>query len=102
VIYTAQEDQFTGKLADSFIQKAMISGDLKEKDMELFKEGTATALTLGGSKCADVVIQGSPEWPDRVQEEVKPSRTKKVIKWDESWKEDVTPLLELYKSLTAS
>ena len=102
VIYTAQEDQFTGKLAPSFVQKAMIPGDIKEKDLELFKEGTATALTLGAAKCADVVIQGGPALPQRVEEEIKPSRTKKVIKWEESWKEDIVPLLELYKSLTAS
>lgn len=102
VIYTAQEDQFSGKLAPSFVQKAMIAGDIKEKDLELFKEGTATALTLGGAKCADVVIQGSPQLPEKVEEEIKPSRTKKVIKWEDSWKEDITPLLELYKSLTAS
>ena len=56
----------------------------------------------GGAKCADVVIEGSPDLPQRIQDDVKPSRTKKVIKWEESWKEDVTPLLELYKSLTAS
>jgi len=102
VLYTAQADQFEGKLAPSFVQKAMIAGDIKEKDLDIFKEGTATALTLGGAKCADVVIEGSPNLPQRVLDEVKPSRTKKVIKWEESWKEDVTPLLELYKSLTAS
>ena len=102
VIYTAQADQFKEKLPANFIQKAMISGDLKEKDMELFKEGTATALTLGGAKCADVVIQGGPKLPKRLDEEIKPSRTRKVVKWDESWKEDITPLFELYKSLTGS
>lgn len=102
VIYTLQQDQFPETLPPSFAQKAMISGDIKEKDMELFKEGTATALTLGGAKCADVVIEGAPELPARVMEEVKPSRTKRVVKWDESWKEDITPLLDLYKSLTGS
>jgi starch synthase len=104
VIYTAQQDLFPGALAPSFVQKALISGDIKEKDLDLFKEGTNTALTLGGSKCADVVIEGAPEsmLPARFMEEIKPSRTKKIMKWDESWKEDVTPLLELYKSLTGS
>ena len=104
VIYTLQPEQFQEKLPDNFVQKAMISGDIKEKDMELFKEGTSTALTLAGAKCADVVIEGAPpaELPARVMEEVKPSRTKKVIKWDESWKDDITPLLDLYKSLTGS
>ncbi len=102
IIYTLQEDQFTEQLPANFVQKAMISGDIKEKDMELFKEGTATALTLGGAKCADVVIEGAPALPQRVMDEVKPSRTKKVVKWEESWKEDITPLLDLYKSLTGA
>ena len=99
VVYTLQDDQFEGRLAPSFIQKALIAGDIKEKDLELFKDGTATALTIGGAKCADVVIEGAPDLPTRVTEEVKPSRNKKLIKWDESWKEDITPLLDLYKSL---
>jgi starch synthase len=104
VIYTLQPDQFPERLPENFAQKAMISGEIKEKDMELFREGTATALTLAGAKCADVVIEGAPQaqLPKRVLEEVKPSRTKKVIKWDERWKEDITPLLDLYKSLTGS
>jgi starch synthase len=80
----------------------MISNEIKDKDMECFKEGTATGLTLGAARCADVVIQGSPELDPRVMEDVKPGRYKKVIKWEDSWKEDITPLLELYKSLTAS
>lgn len=104
VIYTMQADQFSEKLPENFVQKAVISGEIKEKDMELFREGSATALTLGGAKCADVVIEGAPadQLPARVAEEVKPSRTKKLVKWEESWKEDITPLLDLYKSLTGS
>lgn len=102
VLYTLQANQFSEKLSDNFVQKAMISSDIKEKDMELFKERTSEGLTLAGAKCADVVIEGAPakKLPKRVQEEVKPSRTKKLIKWDDSWKEDITPLLDLYKSLT--
>jgi hypothetical protein len=38
----------------------------------------------------------------KVTDEIKPSRYKKVVKYEESWKEDVTPLLDLYKSLTES
>jgi starch synthase len=101
VIYTAQEPQFSEKLADNFVQKAMISSEIKEKDLEAFRGGTATDLTMGAAKCADVVIQGSPNLDKKVVEEIKPSRYKKVIKWEDSWKEDVTPLLDLYKSLTA-
>lgn len=102
VIYTAQNDQFSEKLADNFIQKAMISNEIKEKDLELYKGGTNTDLTIGASKCADVVIHGAPDLDKKIEDELKPSRYKKIVKWEDSWKEDVTPLLDLYKSLTAS
>lgn len=102
VIYTAQGDQFSETLPDSFIKKAIVNADVKEKDFDAYKDGTNLALTIGASKYADVVIQGEPNLPKALADEIKPSRYKKVIKYEESWKEDVTPLLELYKSLTDS
>lgn len=102
VIYTAQNDQFSETLPDSFIKKALVNADIKEKDFDAFKEGTNTALTIGAAKYADVVIMGEKDLSKKITDEIKPSRYKKVIKYEESWKEDVTPLLELYKSLTES
>ncbi len=102
VIYTAQDSQFSEKLNPNFIKKALISNEIKEKDMDAFKDGTNLALTLGASKCADVVIMGSEKPEKALVEEIKPSRYKKVVKYDEAWKEDVTQLLDLYKSLTES
>lgn len=102
VVYTAQPDQFKEKLGDSFIKKAAISSNIKEKDLELFKDGTNLSLTLGACKNADVVVHGDAKMDKAILDEVKPSRYKKVVKYDESWKDDVTPLLDLYKSLTES
>lgn len=102
VIYTAQEDQFTEKLNDNFIKKALISADIKEKDLEKFKDGTNLALTLGASKYADVVIHDSENPSNAMLEEIKPSRYKKVVKYEDAWKEDVSSLLDMYKSLTES
>ncbi|HXS36877.1 MAG TPA: glycogen/starch synthase [Flavipsychrobacter sp.] len=102
VIYTAQPDQFKETLNHNFIKKAIINNEIKEKDFENYKDGTNTALTLGGSKSADVVIYGSEKMDKKVVEEIKPSRYKKVVKYEDSWKEDITPLLDLYKSLTES
>jgi len=102
VIYTAQADQFKEKLSDNFVKKALINNEIKEKDFDIFKEGTNTALTLGASKCADVVIFGDNKIEKKIGDEVKPSRYKKVVKYEDSWKEDVAPLLELYKRLTES
>ncbi len=102
VIYTAQNSQFEEKLNPNFIKKALISNEIKEKDMDVYKDGTNLALTLGASKYADVVIMGSEDPEKALVEDIKPSRYKKVVKYDEAWKEDVTQLLDLYKSLTES
>lgn len=101
-VFTAQNDQFKEKLGDDFIRKALISNDIKEKDLEAFKAGTNTAITIGGAKSADVVVIGDDKLKKNIADEIKPSRYKKVVKYDEAWKEDVTELLELYKSLTES
>lgn len=101
-IYTAQANQFKEKLDEQFLKRALVGPDLKEKDLEFYKGGTNDALTFGASKCADVVIFGDDNPDKKLQEEIKTSRYKKVIKYDESWKEDITPLLDLYKSLTES
>ncbi|MBS1783225.1 MAG: glycogen/starch synthase [Bacteroidetes bacterium] len=102
VIFTAQNDQFSEKLSDDFIKKALVSADIKEKDLDTYKAGTNTALTLGASKSSDVVILGDQHLDQEIVEEIKPSRTKKVIKFEESWNDDITELFELYKSLTES
>ncbi len=101
-IFTAQNDQFKESLNESFLKKALLSADLKEKDMEFYKGATNAALTLGASKCADVVVFGNENPDAKLVDDIKPSRYKKVVKYEESWQEDVTPLLELYKSLTES
>ncbi len=102
VIYTAQENQFDETLNNNFIKKALISADIKEKDLDPFKNCNNAALTIGGGKSADVVVMGSDGVDAKVVSELKPSRTKKVIAYDPLWKEDVSPLLDLYKSLTES
>ncbi len=101
-VFTAQADQFKETLSDNFVKKALISTDIKEKDFELYKDGTNEGLTLGAAKNADVVIFGSEKTGKKTTAEIKSSRYKKVVKYDESWSEDVTPLLDLYKSLTES
>jgi starch synthase len=102
VIYTAQANQFKEKLNENFMRKAMISNDIKDKDLDPYREGTNAALTIGAGKSADVVIMGSDKMEKKITDELKPGRYKKVLKNEEGWKEDVTPLLELYKSLTES
>ncbi|MBC7554101.1 MAG: glycogen/starch synthase, partial [Taibaiella sp.] len=102
VIYTAQADQFSEVLNPNFTKKGIISAEIKDKDFDCYREGTNTALTIGAGKFADVVVYGSENISDKITEELKPARNKKIIPYDAGWLEDVTPLLELYKSLTES
>ncbi len=102
VVYTAQSDQFKEHLNPNFIKKALINNEIKDKDFDAYKEGTNSALTLGASKYADVVIHGDALNDKKLNDEIKPSRYKKVIKYEESWKDDVTQLVDLYKTLTES
>ena len=100
VIYTAQASQFTETLNANFEKKATISTDIKEKDFDVYRDGTNIALNLGGSKYADVVVIGSESLEEEITNEIKPNRYKKVLSYEQGWKEDITPLLDLYKSLT--
>ncbi|MEZ5016898.1 MAG: glycogen/starch synthase [Flavipsychrobacter sp.] len=102
VIYTAQSDQFTEKLGENFLQKAAISADIKDKDLEIFKDGTNEALTIGGAKHADVVIHGDADVEAQIKGDIKASRYKKVVQHNEAWKEDISTLFDLYQSLTES
>jgi len=102
VIYTAQADQFKEKLNPNFMKKAIISTDIKDKDMDPFKDCDNVALTIGAGKSADVIVFGSEAIDKKVTDELKPTKYKRVLQYEESWKEDVTPLLDLYKSLTES
>jgi len=102
VVYTAQANQFKEKLNPNFVKKALINNEIKEKDFEAFKEGTNAALTIGAGKYADVVVFGDNKTDKKVNDEIKPGRYKKVLKYEEAWKEDITQLLDLYKTLTES
>jgi starch synthase len=102
VIYTAQTTQFTETLNANFVKKATISVDIKEKDLDPFKDGTNSAITTGAAKYADVVVVGSEEVDEATMQGLSQIKNKPVIQYDAGWKEDVTSLLELYKSLTES
>jgi len=101
-IFTVQNDQFEESLNATFNKKALVNTDMKDKDFELYAPGTNEALTLGAMKYADVLVAGQADLNPTFKSELKPSRYKKIIQHDENWTNDVTDLLELYKTLTES
>ncbi len=98
VAYTVQNPHFGETLSPEFIKKALISADIKEKDLDLFKGGTAQDLILGAMKASDILIQGEPALEPKIEDAMQPTRGKKVIGWEDEWTESAASLLELYKS----
>ena len=49
-VFTIGQNTFKEKLGSGFIKKALIHASLKEKDLDVYKEGTntATGMTIGG------------------------------------------------------
>ena len=59
IVFTIGENTFKEKLGKSFIPKALISPALKEKDLDLFKDGTNVAMMRGGAAYADAITFGA-------------------------------------------
>lgn len=98
VIYTAQHEQFNETLHSEFAKLLMNSAALKEKEVEAYNNGSNLALNIGASKYADVVIHGDENLAPELAE-IKNTKTKKVINFDESWRDDIDPLFNLYQEL---
>lgn len=99
-VFTLQNNQFSEKLDAGFFEKAQYKDLIKEKEFEPFAEGTSAAIMKAASKYADVVVLGESDIDDDLLAAAKPSKTKKVVKFSENWLQDVSPLLEMYQTLT--
>lgn len=99
VIYTAQKEQFEGDLNANFGKMLMNSVPVKDKDVEVYNNGSNLALNLGASKYADIVLHGETDLHADVLA-VPASKTKQIVTYDEAWKDDIAPLFELYQNLS--
>ena len=98
VVYTLNSSTFDDKLSDDFYKKAIIHNSLKEKDMEVFKEGTNIALQRGGATYADAITFGSDSIDKKLVAEFSKVKGKKIIPF-KGWDTDLTEYLELYNDL---
>ncbi len=100
IIYTIGANTFKEKLGAGFIKKASIHVNIKDKDLEPFKEGTNTAMFRGGATYADIITFGSEKVDKKLIEEFSKMKGKKVLPFH-SWESDLTEYLELYNELAA-
>ena len=98
VIYTIGQNTFNEKLGNDFAKIANIHANIKDKDLEPFKEATNTALYKGGALNADAVTFGAEKVDKTLQEEFGKVRGKKVLPFNAE--SDLTDYLQLYSDLS--
>jgi len=99
IVYTIGENTFTETLGADFVKKALIHPSLKEKDLDVFKEATNTAMFRGGAQYADAITFGSDDVDKKLVEEFTKVRGKKTLLYDPE--SDLTDYLQLYSDLAS-
>ena len=80
VIYTIGQNTFKEKLGSDFLKIANISPNIKDKDLEPYKEATNAAMFRGGATYADAITFGAEKVDKKLAEEFGKVRGKKVLK----------------------
>jgi starch synthase len=93
VVFTIGQNTFKEKLGADFMKQALINANVKDKDLEPFKEATNTALFRGGATYADKIDK-------KLVEEFAKVKGKKVVPF-KGWDSDLTEYLELYNDLAS-
>jgi starch synthase len=97
VLYTIGQNSFTEPMGPEFLKKAMIHANMKEKDLEPFKENNNTGMFRGGASYADAISFGDPTVDAKLLEEFSKVKGKKVLPYRDD--ADLTDYLQLYSDL---
>ena len=98
VIFTIGQNTFKEKIGNDFLKLANINANIKDKDLEPFKEGNNTAMFRGGATFADAISFGADKVDKKLADEFSKVRGKKVVKYHPE--SDLSEYLGLYQSLT--
>lgn len=98
VIFTIGQNTFQEKLGADFMKHAIINANVKDKDLEAFKDSNNTALFRGGAQYADAITFGSDQIEKKLSDEFAKVKGKKVVPF-KGWDSDLTEYLELYNDL---
>ena len=97
IVYTIGQQTFKEKLGSDFMKKALIHPSLKDKDLEVYKEATNTAMFRGGATYADAITFGAEKIDKKLAEEFAKVRGKKTLPFNPDG--DLTDYLQLYNDL---
>ena len=97
IIYTIGQNTFKEKLGADFVKLATINANIKEKDLEPFKEGNNVSMFRGGATYADAITFGAEKVDKKLVDEFSKVKGKKVLKYNAE--SDLTDYLQLYADL---
>ncbi len=98
IVFSLTKSTYNEKLNANFGKQLLASTPLKDKDVDIYKEGANVDMYHGATKNADAVIFAGNEIDAKVISEVKPTKNKKVLNFatEES---DITEIMDLYSTL---
>ena len=97
IVFTIGDNTFEEKFTPDFIKKALINNNIKERDLESFKELNNTGLFRGGATYADAITFGTGDPNDMLFEEFNKAKGKKIVPF-RGFDTDLTEYMELYNS----
>jgi starch synthase len=97
IIYTIGQNTFKEKIGHDFMKLAAISPNIKEKDLEPFKEANNVAMFKGGATFADAISFGADKVDKKLVDEFSKVRGKKVLKYNSD--SDLSEYMQLYSDL---
>jgi starch synthase len=97
VVYTLGQNTFKEKLGADFTKLANIHANIKDKDLEPFKEANNIAMFKGGAANSDAITFGADKVDKKLVDEFGKVRGKKVLAFNAE--SDLTDYLQLYNDL---
>ncbi len=74
MVFTIGQNTFKEKLGANFLKMANIHANIKEKDLEPFKDANNTAMFRGGATYADAITFGAEKADKKLIEEFQQSK----------------------------
>jgi starch synthase len=99
LIFTIGQNTFKEKLGARFLKMAQIHANIKEKDLEPFKDANNISMFRGGASYADAITFGAENVDKKLAEEFGKVKGKKVIPFKDGV--DLNEYLQLFQDLSS-
>lgn len=99
VVYTIGQNTYKEKMGKEFAKLATLNTNIKESDIQVYNEGSNTAMFRGGATYADAITFGADKIDKKLAEEFNNVKGKRTLQFNAE--SDLTDYLQLYADLAA-